>query len=328
MPEAQDNDRVPFKDRSRRLALFGSLAIAAGGGWLLLGLLHLALLLGIPGWPGGVEFPDDARVHTMGATLYVLLGAAFIVIGTGSVRRRRWAKPFMLLLAWSWLCGGVAAALLLPSLVDLALGMSLAGAPGLDPTAVVLFKGILLAATVFFGVLVPTSLVWVYSDRHLERTCALHDSSPDWTGGRPSAVLGLSVGLVACGAVTGLAALRPAVPLFGWLVTGWPGALMLVAGGALFCGLAWAVYARHPGGWWGTTALLTLAGLSTWWTLLRVEAVAWLRALGYSVDSPSTDGSVVVDLAGWLTLGFTVLTVVYMVGIRRHFGKSTDSRHG
>jgi hypothetical protein len=311
----------PFEDRGVRLRLFGSLAILAGCALVLLGLLHLLPLLGAGGMPAAETGLADGRTYAMGALLYALLGGAFVWIGAGSVRMRRWARPLMLTLAWTWLLGGVCVLFLLPGLLDLALGVSLPGAPALDPAVAGLVKLVLMIGTAVFGVAVPALFVWAYHDRGVRLTCEAHDPRPDWTERCPPAVLGLSLGLGACGILALLTALRPVVPLFGALLTGAPAVASLLAGAGLCLWLARETYALRVRGWWVATAFLVLIGVSTWLTLWRAEPAELFRAMGYPEDWLGSGDARFGTVATWLTAVLTVLTVVFMVRIRKHFGE-------
>jgi hypothetical protein len=313
------NPATPFRDRSARLTLCGALSILAGSACVVLGLLHLLFLLGAGRLPGTESMPADTRSYVMGALLYGLLGAAFIRVGAGSVRKRRWARPMMLSLAWTWLLGGACVLFLLPGMLDAVLGASLPGAPATDATVARLVKIVMMVGTALFGVVVPALFVWTYNDRHLRLTCEAHDPDPDWTERCPPAVLGLSVSMGACGVITVLMALRPAVPLFGRLVTGWPAVLSLLVGAGICLWLARETYALRMRGWWLTTAFLVLVGVSTWLTLERVAPAELFRALGYPEDSLASPSSAFCSAAAWLTAALTVLTVVYMGVIRKHF---------
>jgi hypothetical protein len=303
-----------FKDRSARLTLCGALSILAGGGCVAFGLLHLLFLLGGGRLPGTESMPVDSRSYVMGALLYGLLGAAFIWVGAGSVRKRRWARPMMLALAWTWLLGGACVLFLLPGMLDAVLG-----APVTDVTVTRLVKIVLMVGTALFGVVVPALFVWTYNDRHLRLTCEAHDPQPDWTERCPPAVLGLSVGLGACGVIVVLMALRPVVPLFGRLATGWTGVLSLLVGAGICLWLARETYALRMRGWWLTTAFLVLVGASTWLTLERVAPSELFRAMGYPEDTLASPPAAFSSAAAWLTAAFTVLTLVYMGAIRKHF---------
>jgi hypothetical protein len=132
-------------------------------------------------------------------------------------------------------------------------------------------------------------------------------------------VLGLSLGLGACGILALLTAVRPAVPLFGTLLTGVPAVVSLLAGAALCLWLARETYTLRMRGWWLATAFLVLVGVSTWLTLVRVQPTELFRAMGYPEDWLESAPSGFGAAATWLTAVLTVLTVVYMGGIRKHF---------
>ena len=116
-------------------------------------------------------------------------------------------------------------------------------------------------------------------------------------------------------------ALRPVVPLFGWLVTGWAGAGVQLIGAGLCFWLARRVYEQLLSGWWATTIFLTLAGVSTLATLVRVDPAEWYRAMGYPEELLQAM-TLRSTIPAWLTVAVTLLTLVYMVGIRKHFRAS------
>jgi hypothetical protein len=311
------NPTAPFKDRSKRLILFGLVSILVGCFSVLLGLLHL-LLLAAGGVPGAESIALDARTSAMGVVLYGLLGGAFIWVGAGSIRKRRWARPLMLTLSWTWLLGGAIILLLLPGMLDLVL-LSGPGMQAMDPASVSLVKLLGLGLAAVFGVVLPAVFVWTYNDRNLRLTCEAEHPSADWTERCPPSALGLSVGLGASGALALPMALRPAVPLFGMLLSGWPGALLLIAGGLACLWLAREVYALTMRGWWATTIFLLLIGLSTWLTLHYADPGELFHAMGYP-DDFAIPGDSFISVNSWLTITVTMLTLVYMGAIRKHFG--------
>ena len=303
--------RATFKDRSRRLVLFGALSVAIGGSVVLFGLLYLVLAL-TSGRLLGTEAPLlEPRSYLAGALLYFLLGSAFAWLGIGSVRRKRLVRPLMLTLAWTWLLSGASALALMPGL----LGGVLMTDAALDETLVGAIKLVLLVAGALFGVILPALYVVVYQDRYLRMTCEVYDPECAWTERCPPAVLGLSVGLGACGVIAVLLVLRPVVPLFGWLVTGWAGAALQLIGAGLCFWLARKIYEQNMAGWWATTLFLTLTGVSTWLTLVRVDPAEWYRAMGYpdELAQAVTLGS---TIPAWLTIAVTFFTLVYMASMR------------
>jgi hypothetical protein len=273
----------------------------AGVGWFLLGLL-------------GLFVPStDPRTAAMGFALDGLLGAAFVWTGVGSLRRRRWAPSMMLILAWAWLLGGALALVLAPGLID---GIVPPGAAGVAA----LVKLIVLGALAFGGVLLPAAFVWAYRDPDLQRTCERDDPRPAWTERCPTPVLGMSVGLAALAAL-GLPMLaRPVVPFFGLLLGGWAGALAIVTGAVASAWLARESYRLTACGWWGPTLLMTVVGASTVVTLVRVDPLELYRRLGYPEEQVELlRGAASGPLLAWVTALLTLLSVGYMVAIRKHF---------
>jgi CHASE2 domain-containing sensor protein len=63
-------------------------------------LLGQAMAAGTPG-------ALNSRVILPALIVYVALAAAFVWLGIGSIRCRRWARALILILAWAWLCVGV-----------------------------------------------------------------------------------------------------------------------------------------------------------------------------------------------------------------------------
>ena len=92
---------------------------------------------------------------------------------------------------------------------------------------------------------------------------------------------------------------------------------MLVGAGLCFW-MARKVYAQLLSGWWATTVFLALVGVSTCVTLVRVDPAEWYRAMGYPDElvEALTLGS---TIPFWLTVAVTLLTLIYMARIRKHF---------
>jgi len=281
-----------------------------------------ALLPFVAGKAGIAGIAPDLRSAAMSLAVHALIGAAFASVGFGSVRRRRWAPPLMLTLSWTWLTGGLCSAVLVPGLVEGALAA--ADSEALVTGGVLLaVKSAVVLAVLVVGVLIPAAFVLVYRDPDVRRTCEQHDPQPSWTERCPASVLGLSVGLAACAALGLPMALQPAVPLFGTLVGGWPGGILVLIGSVALAYLALQSYRLRPIGWWGTTTLLVLLGVSTGVTFLRVDPVEIYREMGYPEEQVEMlRGALSGTLLAWLSAAVTILTVVYMIGIRKHWRRS------
>jgi hypothetical protein len=305
-------------DRSGRLTLFGSLAILLGALALLLAVAQSILPSVAPAATGD----PDWRTTLAGLLLYTTIGALLVWLGVGSLRRRRWVPPLMRIVGWTWLIGGLIGLAMTWTMLDGLIALATAHGGELPAVVEMLVRVFLVGSVAGFGVALPALFVWVYSDRALARTCERHDLRRSWTERCPLPVLGLSVGLGLLALFTLPMLTRPVVPLFGRLVVGWPGALLLLAGIAALGWLARSTYRLQPAGWWLTSLLLVLIGVSTAWTLARIDPAALYRAVGYPEEQLR-----MLDGSGAMGRGFnigvavvlTLFSLVYMGAIRKHF---------
>ncbi len=285
---------------------------------MVLGVLSL-LLPAILRATGLATISTDSRSAWMAFAIYALLGSAFVGLGIGSVRRRRWVPPLMQTLGWTWLVCGIVAVALAPGLVDASIGALGAMDPSLQGASSIA-KPLLLAAVFLGGVLAPAAFIWIYRDRELLRTCQSYDASPAWTERCPTPVLGLSVGLGGCAVLSLPMALHPVVPLFGVLVGGAAGAFLLLGTAAAFAYLARETYRRTAAGWWGATLFLVVLGASTAVTLDRAGTPAFYRGLGYTEEQLELLEAAISSVRlTWVVGLLTLLTLVYMLDLRRHF---------
>lgn len=322
MPEPiRGNPDSMLRDRSRRLITFGIVLIGVGALGLFLGLAHLLLPLAarlLPSAPASL----DAPTILMGALLYGSIGAILVWIGIGSVRLERWVRPLMLSLAWIWLITGLMATPLMASMLDDLMLLATVEMEARPAELLAAVKVFILSITVLGGVVFPALLIWAYRDPDVGRTCEAHHRKPAWTDRCPLPVLGLSVCLGLAAWVTLPIALRPVVPVFGHLVTGWPGSLLVLGSAALAAWLAWSTYRLRPGGWWATAIALIVFGASTVVTFGAVDPLEVYRAMGYPEEvlaawsgSPVSGRPVVIGG----TVALTLVSLVYMVRIREHF---------
>ena len=319
-----------FRDRSARLAVCGLLTVLLGGAALLFAVVNLApAFMGrlLPGLPA----PDtDLRTALMGFLTYVLIGGILIWAGVGSLRNRRWTRPVMLTLAWTWLILGLLSIALVAVLLDDLLHLASSAQP-LPPEVVVVVKTVVFGMLAVGGLLLPALFIVVYRDEQVQLTCARHDPRPAWTERCPSSVLGLSLLLWAAAGLLLPMVLRPAVPLFGVLVTGWGGALLLLLGAALSAWLARQIYRLSSAAWWITTLLLVLAGLSVAVTFQVVEPNEYYRAMGYpdaAARGLPAPGPFWKLATVWSSVALTVGSVIYMVAVRKHFGAAQAAERG
>jgi hypothetical protein len=281
----------------------------------LLGLAHLLPLL------MGSRLFGDPQSLLMSALTYGIIGAILVWAGIGSLRRRRWAQPMMLIIGWCWLITGLFCLLLVAGLLEDLYILATSGLEELPPHAGIIVKSFLLGALILGGVLLPALFVLVYRDGNILRTCEQHDPAPSWTDRCPRPVLALSTALGLAALLSLPLALKPLFPLFGILVTGWAGALMILASAAYFAYLAQSSFKLAPSAWWGTCIYLLLLGISTAMTILRVDLLLLLRALGYTgpqLEALQGSGALWRPLTLSITLLMTFVSLVYMLTIRKY----------
>ncbi len=124
-----------YKDRSTGLLVFGILLILLGA---LCALFVPLMILGQTMSASHTGMEPNYRMILPGAVMYGALAVAFIWLGIGSIKARRWARALMLVLSWAWLVTGVTAfaflAVLLPQLLKTATGGKPLSPPGMRTT--------------------------------------------------------------------------------------------------------------------------------------------------------------------------------------------------
>jgi hypothetical protein len=309
-------------DRSARLALFGLLAALVGVGFVVLGLLNLALPFLTELLPSAGGAVVDLPTLLMGTLVYFAIGGVLIFTGIGSYRKKRWVRPLMLIVAWTWLISGALGLAFVVVVLDDLVLLGTANLERVPVGTVLVVKLFLLGGATIGGIVLPLLFVWAYQDRAVGVTCEIQHPGPTWTDRCPLPVLALSVGLGFAAILALPLALRPVVPLFGFLVTGWAAALLNLAGALVAGLLARSTYRLELGGWWATSALLVVSGASVALTFLRVPPVEYYRRIGYPEEQLKLFEQSSLGqpwLIVWSTVVLTLLSLIYMGAIRRHF---------
>jgi hypothetical protein len=306
-----------FRDRSSALVAYGWVLITAGALCALVALLSAALFALARSSPGGP--PMAAGGVLFNVAYYLCLAAVFIVLGVGSIRARRWARPLALIAAWVWLAVGVlaffAVALILPGAIS---SQSAGASPGML-TCVMAFALLFIG---LFLILLPALLILFYRREDVRQTVEMRNPYPDWTDRVPISILGIVVTL-AFGAVASVFSLlvTRAVPIFGTVLTGWAAAGLLLMFAAISAVLAVAVYRRTSAGWWGLVAL-QVVGLANILTFRNLNMESLLRQMGYSEDQArltsrfnvlGSPAFYAVIAAAWVAM------LVFLLVVRKHF---------
>ena len=303
-----------FKDRRTGLIVFGILEILLGGLCaLLVPLMALGQVLSARTLGGA----PNLRMAIPGMLTYAMLAVAFVWLGIGSIRCRRWARALMLIWSWSWLVTGVIAISLLlfiaPSMMQ--------GLPQGAKTVALLVAGVIWT-TIF--IIIPAVLVVFYQSRHVKATCEARDPVARWTDACPLPVLAVSVFLGA-GAVMMLAmplGYGGVLPCFGILLSGLPGTAACVLLAVLWAYLAWAWYRLQPVAWWLTLALFLVFSVSNFITFWQVDLMDMYRLMGYPPEQIAMiekfsflTGKTMV----WWSAGFMLPLIGYLLWVQRFF---------
>ena len=253
---------LPYHDRSGLLTVFGVVEILMGA------LCALLVLLGVVAMTvqtrnGAAAAPGaPTRLLWINLAVYGSCAAFLVTMGIGTLRARRWARVLMLIASWpallAFALGAVWIVMLMPSLIAKSPGISTEAAR-LAVIVIVLFSALLT--------LVPLAFILFYSGRNVRATFENRDRTPTWVDGRPMPILGLTVAMWVCGAGTLMALPRGTTVLFGWLMTGWPAVVAILAQAFVWFWLGRQIYWMTPAGWWANVILVTLAHLSGWFTL-------------------------------------------------------------
>lgn len=302
-----------YKDRSIGLVVFGIIEILIGGLTALLIPLVLVITIVAPRVAAGPA--PQLRSVVPNLVLYAMMAAAFIWIGIGSIRARRWARAVMLSLSWLWLITGVVAMVafwwVMPRYRDYA---------GLGHLADDTVAMVVLTTSLFLGliyILMPLAFVLFYRSPHVIATCEARDQGISWVDGCPSQVVALVL-LYAVSAASCLVA--PAYnfvfPIFGVLVDGWIGAVAWLTVLSLLVYLVIATSKREMRSWNVAVAASLVIASSSTLSAAVVPYSVWLDRMALPPDQremvavfgePTTITMALVSLVTWGTwVGFLV----------------------
>jgi len=307
------------RDRSLLLAVAGIVEILIGGLCASMAVLSwLAVRLSAP-LAGGAP---SLRTTLPVVLLYGILALAFVVLGIGSLRARRWACALMLALSRVWLLSGlctvVVGVLVLPAMVrETSVGMGMPSGFAAAATLVVLVG---LAIT---QVAVPAALWMVYRSPGVAATCRARNPRPGPLDDCPQPLLSLAVlcGLAGLSVVV-VPAYNFVFPFFGRLLVGRAGALPWLAVLVACLALAWGSCRRRPWAWWGAIAATVTAAVATVLTALAVDLTGLVAALALppvqarawaQLPAPGAALAVLFWLAVWGSL------LLWLASLRRHF---------
>ncbi len=320
---ASTRARTDIKDRRAGLIVMGSLEIILGA----LSAAMMSLVILFAAMDSRMGGGQNLQLIATSVAVYGLLGVALVCLGIGSILCRRWARALLLILSWSWLASGVCVTIIY---FAFARSLGIGAATGAAASPLMVIVGIF---QLIFMVVVPGAMVLFYESRHVKATCESRDPVPRWTDTCPLPVLGTSLWLV-IGALSLIAAPllnRSMVPLFGRLVTGTTGTLILLVCAAAWIYLAWATYRLRISGWWMTLLVFALSSMSVAMTFFKVDLIEVYRKMGYPeqiIDQLRASGFPTGKIMAWWTVLFFALFLIYLIWIKKFFRKEAVNAPG
>ena len=334
-------------DRRTGLIVFGIFALVIGGLAACSAIFTPLMLLmasamqpgaGAPAAGGGTIMvhgsQPDPRSIPSAVMLYVVVAAAFIAGGVGSIRTRRWARPLMLSVGWTWLLVGVFGmvilAALLPSMQEM-MAPSAGAGPG-PPAMPAGFTSALMwitgAISFVMYIVLPGIFLFFYSSRHVRATLEHYDPAPGWADRAPVSVFTLAVALAVSGLFTLAMVTYGMFPLFGTMLTG-PAAMgATVATAGVFLLAAYLVYRLRMSGWWLTMLISVVLPLAMIVSMQRLGIIAMYEHMGLppeQIEAVRDNDLIRGPLIPIATAVMGVFGVVYLFAVRKFFVASAGS---
>jgi len=333
MVEANDTDRgidaaSEFNDRSFGLIVFGVVSILIGVFCaLLVPLMFLSVALSKTVAGSGV----DSRSAWSASALYGVMAVAFVWLGIGSIRARRWACELLLSLSWIWLLTGICSVIIgvlaIPAVIR-----QFGAESALPPEMALLVLVVTFGVISLLYIVLPGLFVLFYRSPHVAATCGARHPDPQWIDGCPRRLLTLMVVWVLL-AVSAL--LMPAYnfffPFFGIVLTGAAGAVLWGLVLALCVALAVGTCRRASWAWWGGVVFTLGSTFSSILVVLRFDLTQIMALMNLPegqiamMDSFSMIEGWVVALGTFFAWG---TFLVYLMTLRRYFAEAPSAANG
>ncbi len=221
-------------------------------GLIFLGLAAFCLL--------GMVMVFAVKLPNAGSLFAVYLGglAVLATLGTGLLRKRRWARAVTMASSWS-----TAASTTLSVVV---MFLSLGSTSERDRWILFLVCGGMAA----FGGVLPAAVALLLGSRDARMTCEWHDQEPSWTDKHSvlSMVLIVYVFMSGFGALS--AVVGPPAPFCGVFLPDAVARAVMVAFALAWLAIGAGLAARWEAAWWAALALALGLGVSNVFNALRV----------------------------------------------------------
>jgi hypothetical protein len=273
-----------------------------------------------------IAFQQDTRSIVTVLVMYVAAAVGFLWCGIAAMKLRRWVRPVMLVVAWTWLVSGLFGTAFSVRTAsgyrEIMAAATPPGTPAPPPQLVYVMVAGTVVFTAVFMIALPGLLVYFFQRRGVRQTLEHFDPRARWTDRCPTPVLAVSFWLVLSGASCLSYIAYGILPLFGRIVTGPEAIVGMMVSAVLLFALAWLVYVRRPMAWWATVAVLLVMSVSMITTVARLGVEELYRSAGYT----SEQIRLMTRFGGVGTVGtvaFTAVAAILMTGyllyVRRYF---------
>jgi hypothetical protein len=316
---------LDFKDRRTGLVLFGILHIIIGALCALGMLFTIVGAIAVTALGRGAVPAMNIGQMILVVLLYLLLAVWFVWMGIGSVLARRWARALIVITSWLWLICGIGGfivtLLFMPDVFDL---MAMSGE--IPQEMAVIVQSIVTGFMAVILIVIPGAFVLFYSSRHVKATCEQRDPHVRWIDKAPLPVITLSsiLGAVAV-SMPFLALYRWTVPFFGVVLSGIPGAVVVLVYVVLFAYTAWGTYKLRMRAWWCGLLLTIASVISMGITFSRVSLLEFYEKMGVPQESLEMikefgmfQGSTYLLVWGLMIIGF----LGFLIYTKRYFTAS------
>jgi hypothetical protein len=318
-----------YPDRSKRLMLVGIFQFLLGClSGLMAGLMVAVYLLG----PMAKAPPDQAmnRQPMIPATVfYLTLAVAFIWLGIGLIRARRWAWTLTVVLSWVWLIVGVVSFVMVVIFMGPKTWPAIAEQGKMPPEAIMTMRIIGSTVMACIYILLPGVFLLLCHHESVRATCQRRDLKTRWTDRCPMPVLALSIMLAL--SVVSMSELVPygcVMPLFGVFISGGAGAVVILLMALVLAYLAWGTYRLQMAAWWGTLLLWVAGILNSVVTFSRTDLMEMYEKMGIPADQLEMmrKTGLVESMSHWgpwMDLG-GIACLGYLLFVRRYFVRSSE----
>jgi hypothetical protein len=250
MAKKRASKKVVFKDRKTGLVIFGIFHIIIGAFCALFMLFTIVGAMALRNLGESSVAVMSVGQIILVVFLYLLLAVWFVWMGIGSILARKWARALILITSWFWLICGLLGLIFVLLFIP-AIFSQLAAGEEIPREAVVIAQTIVAAFLVFIFIVIPGAFVLFYGSKHVKATCEQRDPRQRWTDKAPLPVIALS-SLLGCMAISMplMGLYRWTTHFFGVLLSGIPGAVIVLIYVVLFAYAAWGTYKLQVKAWW------------------------------------------------------------------------------